>query len=68
MQPLENSWGSAWCWEGCFRLTDPFEPELVKAGAVRGISGLTAPGLCCRSDNPRGVRRGRLEWLPEAAK
>lgn len=42
------------------------EPQLVQAGAARSISGLTAPGLCCRSDYPRGERRARLEWLPEA--
>lgn len=32
----------------------PLEPELVKTGAARGISDLTAPGLCYRSDYPRG--------------
>lgn len=47
---------------------DLSELELVKTAVAGGIFGLTAPGLCCRSDYLRWKRRGGLERLPEAAK
>lgn len=50
---------SAWHSEGCFRLNDCFEPELVEAGAAKGVSDLTDPGLCYRSDYPRGGEAGK---------
>lgn len=47
---------------------DLSELELVKTAVAGGIFGLTAPGLCCRSDYLRWKRRGGLERLLEAAK
>lgn len=55
---------SLWEWPGIYlalwgllqaKRQDPFELELVKGAAAGGISGLTAPGLCHRSDY---LRRG----------
>lgn len=54
-----GGWGSAWCSEGCFWLHDRFEPRLIKAGAARGISDLTDPGLWYRSDYPRREEAGK---------
>lgn len=45
--------------EGCFWLNGHVEPELVKARAARGISDLTDPGLCYRSDYPRRGEAGK---------
>lgn len=55
-------WGllQAKCW-------DLFELELVKAAAAGGISGLTAPGLCCRSDYLRWGEVGRAGAAPRSS-
>lgn len=55
-------WGllQAKCW-------DLSELELVKAAAAGGISGLTAPGLCCRSDYLRWGEVGRAGAAPRSS-
>lgn len=62
-----ESVGFAWHCEGCFMLNDPFEQELVRAGAAGGIFGLTAPGLCCRSDYPRVGEEGKAGVAPRSS-